>query len=80
MSVNFVCVPSVMMPEPSEIQGLLDNTQTKQPEVTSSPHCFISGTLSRSAEMGYLNLTSAQSRSDHSAPPAALSSSDSTCG
>ncbi|XP_038551715.1 coiled-coil domain-containing protein 30 isoform X5 [Micropterus salmoides] len=68
-----------MMPEPCEIQSLLDNTQSKQPEVTSSPHCCISGPLSQSAEIGYLNLTSAQNRSDHSAPPAALSSSDSTC-
>ncbi|XP_070759212.1 coiled-coil domain-containing protein 30 [Enoplosus armatus] len=67
---------SVMMPEPSEIQVLLDNTQT---DVTSSPPSFISGPLSRSAEMGYLNLTSTQSRSDRLAPPATLSSSDSTC-
>ncbi|KAM9361304.1 coiled-coil domain-containing protein 30 [Symphorus nematophorus] len=66
---------SVTMPELSEIQGILDKTQSKQMDMTSSPHCLISG--SRSAEMGYLNLTSAQSRSDHSLPPAALSSSDS---
>ncbi|XP_039652615.1 coiled-coil domain-containing protein 30 isoform X2 [Perca fluviatilis] len=66
---------SVMMPEPSEIQGLLDNTPSKQTAVTYYPHCLISGPLSRSAEMGYLNLTSAPGRSDHSTPPAALSSS-----
>ncbi|XP_049893956.1 coiled-coil domain-containing protein 30 isoform X2 [Epinephelus moara] len=67
---------SVKMPEPSEVQSLLDNTQSKQTDVTSSPHRSISGPLSRSAEMGYLNLTSAQRKSDHSAPSAALSSSD----
>uniref|UniRef100_A0A8C9XMA4 Coiled-coil domain containing 30 n=1 Tax=Sander lucioperca TaxID=283035 RepID=A0A8C9XMA4_SANLU len=66
---------SVMMPEPSEIQDLLDNTQSKQTAVTYYPHCFISGPLSRSAEMAYLNLTSAPGRSDHLTPPAALSSS-----
>ncbi|KAL7407004.1 hypothetical protein ABVT39_001491 [Epinephelus coioides] len=70
---------SVKMPEPSEVQSLLDNTQSKQTDVTSSPHRLISGPLSRSAEMGYLNLTSAQRKSDHSAPSAALSSSDSMC-
>ncbi|XP_078025446.1 coiled-coil domain-containing protein 30 isoform X2 [Epinephelus lanceolatus] len=70
---------SVKMPEPSEVQSLLDNTQSKQTDVTSSPHHSISGPLSRSAEMGYLNLTSAQRKSDHSAPSAALSSSDSMC-
>ncbi|XP_044073763.1 coiled-coil domain-containing protein 30 isoform X2 [Siniperca chuatsi] len=64
---------SAMMTEPCEIQGLLYNAQSKQPDVTSSPHCFISGPLSRSAEMGYLNLTSTQSHSDHlaSRPPSA---------
>ncbi|XP_027135426.1 coiled-coil domain-containing protein 30 isoform X2 [Larimichthys crocea] len=72
---------SETMPEPSEIQGESDSTQSKQTDVTSSPHCFSSGSLSRSAEMGYLNLTSAQSRSDYSAHPATLSrsSADSTC-
>ncbi|XP_028431190.1 coiled-coil domain-containing protein 30 isoform X1 [Perca flavescens] len=66
---------SVMMPESSDIQGLLDNTPSKQTAVTYYPHCLISGPLSRSAEMGYLNLTSAPGRSDHSTPLAALSSS-----
>lgn len=82
MSVNFDRVYSVMMPEPSEIQGLLDNCQsslTKKTCMTSSPHRFISAALSRSAEMGYLNLTSAQNRSDYSTPPGALSTSESTC-
>ncbi|XP_059185064.1 coiled-coil domain-containing protein 30 [Centropristis striata] len=60
---------SVKMAESSEIEGLLDDSQT---DVTSSPHCFIS----RSAEMGYLNLISAQK---HSTPLAAFSRSDSTC-
>ncbi|XP_078104911.1 coiled-coil domain-containing protein 30 isoform X2 [Sander vitreus] len=66
---------SVMMLEPSEIQDLLDSTQSKQTAVTYYPHCFISGPLSRSAEMAYLNLTSAPGRSDHLTPPAALNSS-----
>ncbi|KAG8007700.1 Coiled-coil domain-containing protein 30 [Nibea albiflora] len=72
---------SEAMPEPSEIQGVSDSAQSKQMDGTTSPHCFISGSLSRSAEMGYLNLTSAQSRSDYSAHPATLSrsSADSTC-
>ncbi|XP_029286616.1 coiled-coil domain-containing protein 30 isoform X3 [Cottoperca gobio] len=70
---------SVKMPEPSEIQALLDNTEGKQTDVTWSPHCLVSGPLSRSAEMGYLNLSSAQRRSDRSAHPPPLSSSDSTC-
>ncbi|XP_035518576.1 coiled-coil domain-containing protein 30 [Morone saxatilis] len=69
-----VPTPSVMMPEPPEIQGVLENTQRKT-DVTSSTRCLISGPLSRSTEMGYLNLTSAQSSSDHSTPSAALSSS-----
>ncbi|XP_034387793.1 coiled-coil domain-containing protein 30 [Cyclopterus lumpus] len=66
---------SGMMPEMSEIQGLFDKSQRKQTDVTSSRHCFISGP--QSAEMGYLNLTSAQRHSDPSSPPAALSNSDS---
>ncbi|GAA6235430.1 centrosomal protein of 135 kDa-like isoform X1 [Lates japonicus] len=73
---------SAMMPKPSEIQTLLLDTRsshTEQTDVTPSPHGLISAALSRSAEMGYLNLTSAQGRSDHSAPPAALSSSESSC-
>ncbi|XP_028431192.1 coiled-coil domain-containing protein 30 isoform X3 [Perca flavescens] len=78
-SLHFAEVPgptsSVMMPESSDIQGLLDNTPSKQTAVTYYPHCLISGPLSRSAEMGYLNLTSAPGRSDHSTPLAALSSS-----
>nr|XP_046239326.1 coiled-coil domain-containing protein 30 isoform X2 [Scatophagus argus] len=68
---------SVMTPEPSEIEDVLNNTQSKQTEVTSSPHCFVSRHMSRSAEMGYLNLTSSQSHSDPSAPPAAISSTES---
>ncbi|XP_049440739.1 coiled-coil domain-containing protein 30 isoform X2 [Epinephelus fuscoguttatus] len=70
---------SVKLPEPSDVQSLLDNTQSKQTDATSSPHCLISGPLSRSAEMGYLNLISAQRKSDHSNPSAALGSSDSMC-
>ncbi|XP_040015432.1 coiled-coil domain-containing protein 30 [Xiphias gladius] len=69
-----------MMPKPSEIQTLSDDTQssdTKQTDVTSSQHCLITAGLSQSGEMGYPNPTSAQSRSDPSAPPAALSSSES---
>lgn len=79
MSVTFDCAPSVvMMPEPCEIQTLLDGTHTKQAGIISSPYSSISSGLSRSAEMGYLNLTSTQSHSDHSSSPAALSSSEST--
>ncbi|XP_028431193.1 coiled-coil domain-containing protein 30 isoform X4 [Perca flavescens] len=74
-SLHFAETSSVMMPESSDIQGLLDNTPSKQTAVTYYPHCLISGPLSRSAEMGYLNLTSAPGRSDHSTPLAALSSS-----
>uniref|UniRef100_UPI0037E74B79 coiled-coil domain-containing protein 30 n=1 Tax=Semicossyphus pulcher TaxID=241346 RepID=UPI0037E74B79 len=70
---------SVKIPEPSEFQGLFENTQSKLPDVTSSPCCSLSGPQSRSSEMGYLNLTSAQSLSDHSAASAVLNSSDSTC-
>ncbi|KAI3369959.1 hypothetical protein L3Q82_024761 [Scortum barcoo] len=70
---------SVKMPEVPEIQGLLDNTRSKQPDVNSSLQCFTSGLSSRSAEMGYLNLTSTLSRSDCSAPLATPSSSDSSC-
>ncbi|XP_034548630.1 coiled-coil domain-containing protein 30 isoform X2 [Notolabrus celidotus] len=69
-------IPSVMMPESSEIQDLFKNAQNKQPEDVTS---FLSGSLSRSSEMGYLNLTSAQSLSDHSAPLAGFGSSDRTC-
>ncbi|KAM7422820.1 hypothetical protein PAMA_010723 [Pampus argenteus] len=72
---------SVMMPEPSEIQGLLDNCQnslTKQTHMTSSPHRVISVAWSRSAEMGFLNLTSAQNHSDYSTLLGALSTSEST--
>ncbi|CAK6952591.1 coiled-coil domain-containing protein 30 [Scomber scombrus] len=72
---------SVMTPEPSEILGLLDNCQsslTKQTDMTSSPHCLISAALSRSADIGYLNLTSAQSHSDYSTPLGALSTSETT--
>ncbi|XP_026204831.1 coiled-coil domain-containing protein 30 isoform X2 [Anabas testudineus] len=71
----------VMMPEPCEIRTLLDGTlggHTKQAGIISSPYSSISSGLSRSAEMGYLNLTSTQSHSDHSSSPAALSSSEST--
>ncbi|XP_018556141.1 paramyosin isoform X2 [Lates calcarifer] len=71
-----------MMPKPSEIQSLLLDTQsshTEQTDVTPPPHGLIAAALSRSAEMGYLNLTSTQGHSDHSAPPAALSSSESSC-
>ncbi|XP_071751397.2 uncharacterized protein LOC139908553 isoform X2 [Centroberyx gerrardi] len=70
---------SVMMPESSEIRGLLDNiesSKTKQTEVTSSP---LSAVTMRPAEMGYLNLTSANSRSDQSAPAGFLSSTDNSC-
>ncbi|KAM7006459.1 coiled-coil domain-containing protein 30 [Tautogolabrus adspersus] len=69
----------VMTPEPSEVQGLFENTQSKQPDTTSSPGCVLSGPLSRSSEMGYLNLTSTQSLSEHPIPSASLSSSDSMC-
>ncbi|XP_071401144.1 coiled-coil domain-containing protein 30-like [Centroberyx affinis] len=70
---------SVMMPESSEIRGLLDNiesSKTKQTEVTSSP---LSAVTMRPAEMGYLNLTSTNSRSDQSAPSGFLSSTDNSC-
>ncbi|XP_040890342.1 paramyosin isoform X2 [Toxotes jaculatrix] len=73
---------SAMMPKPSDFQTLLDDTpssHTKQTDGTSSPRCLISAALSRSAEMGYLNLTSIQNHSDRSAPPAALSNSESSC-
>nr|XP_029132155.1 coiled-coil domain-containing protein 30-like isoform X2 [Labrus bergylta] len=69
----------VITPEPSEVQGLFENTQSKQPDRTSSPRCVLSGPLSRSSEMGYLNLTSTQSLSEQLIPSASLSSSDSTC-
>lgn len=62
------------MPKMSEIQGLFDKSQRKQTDVTSSCHCIVSGP--QSAEMGDLNLTSAQRGSDLSSPPAALSNSD----
>ncbi|XP_036957048.1 coiled-coil domain-containing protein 30 isoform X2 [Acanthopagrus latus] len=70
---------SMMIPELPEIAVELDKTQLKQSNVTSPPQCLISGPLSRSAEMGYLNLTSARRRSNHSSPPATLSSSHSAC-
>ncbi|KAM8756407.1 coiled-coil domain-containing protein 30 isoform 2-T2 [Acanthopagrus schlegelii] len=70
---------SMMIPELPEIAVELEKTQLKQSNVTSPPQCLISGPLSRSAEMGYLNLTSARSRSNHSSPPATLSSSHSAC-
>ncbi|KAI9520957.1 hypothetical protein NQZ68_010658, partial [Dissostichus eleginoides] len=54
---------SVMMPETSDIQGFSDSTQNKQRHVTSPPLGFVCGT--RSAEMGYMNLTSPQRHSDH---------------
>ncbi|XP_054866420.1 coiled-coil domain-containing protein 30 [Amphiprion ocellaris] len=64
--------------EPSEIQSSLDSSgPTKQTDATPSPHCWTSGPF-RSAEMGYLNLTSTQSGPDQPAPPAALSSSENT--
>ncbi|XP_026163098.1 coiled-coil domain-containing protein 30 isoform X2 [Mastacembelus armatus] len=69
----------LMMPEPFKSQTLMDDTQgnrTVQTDVTSSPHCLISAVLSRSAEMGYLNLSSAQ---NHSAPSDIVSSSENTC-
>nr|XP_020453797.1 coiled-coil domain-containing protein 30-like isoform X2 [Monopterus albus] len=68
---------SVMVTEPSKIQTLLDDTEsdhTKQTVMTLSPRCLISVALSRSAEMGYLNLTSTQNCSDTSG---ALNSSES---
>ncbi|KAL3058827.1 hypothetical protein OYC64_010884 [Pagothenia borchgrevinki] len=54
---------SVMMPETSDIQGCSDSTQNKQRHVTSPPLGFVCGT--RSAEMGYMNLTSPQRHSDY---------------
>ncbi|XP_008287855.1 coiled-coil domain-containing protein 30 [Stegastes partitus] len=65
---------SVTSSERSDIQGSLD---AKQTDATPSPHCRTSGPWCRPAEMGYLNLTSTQSRPDQPAPPAALSSSES---
>ncbi|XP_028261011.1 coiled-coil domain-containing protein 30 isoform X2 [Parambassis ranga] len=61
-------LPLQMSSVPSEIQGLLDSTQsgaTKQTDASSFHHCYTSGSLSRSAEMGYLNLTSTQSQANH---------------
>ncbi|XP_047437886.1 coiled-coil domain-containing protein 30 isoform X2 [Mugil cephalus] len=76
----FTSVPlqtsSVMSPELAEIQSILDSTQSgdrKQTDVTHLSHCCISGSLRRSSEMGYMNLTSTQSLPDHSA---SLSTSD----
>ncbi|KAG7244735.1 hypothetical protein INR49_029754 [Caranx melampygus] len=73
---------SVMLPKPSDSQALWDDTQSghiKQPHVTSSPHDLISVALFRSAEMGYLNLTSAQSGSDQLVSPTVPSCSGSSC-
>ncbi|CAJ1050534.1 coiled-coil domain-containing protein 30 isoform X1 [Xyrichtys novacula] len=71
--------PNEMKSEPSKSQGLYESAQSKQSDATSPPlQCFLSRSLSRSAEMGYLNLTSAQSRSDLSASLAGFSSSNST--
>ncbi|XP_022065507.2 coiled-coil domain-containing protein 30 isoform X2 [Acanthochromis polyacanthus] len=66
--------------EPSETQSSLDSAYscpTNKTDVTRSSHCWTSGPF-RSAEMGYLNLTSTQSGSNQPAPPAALSSSENT--
>ena len=57
----------------SDMRGLLDIIQSskiKQAEATSS-------SVSWSAEMGYLNLTSPQGRLDHLAPSDSFSSTDS---
>lgn len=65
-----ISVRSVMSSELAEIQGILDSTQSshsKQMDVTPSSRCCISGSSCRSAEMGYMNLTSTQSLPDHSA-------------
>ncbi|XP_029989962.1 coiled-coil domain-containing protein 30 [Sphaeramia orbicularis] len=69
---------SVPFPENTTSLGVVNITQSSQADATSSPQCSTSSPVSRSAEMGYLNLTSAQSRSDHSTPLRVLSSSDST--
>lgn len=74
MYVNADCLPSVMLPKPSDSQ---DDTHIKQPRVTSSPHDLIS--LFQSTEMGYLNLTSAQNISDQLVSPTIPSSSGSSC-
>lgn len=68
------CVPSVTVPEPSQIdcnaQGELTDLAS-----ASSAHIATSGSYSRSAEMGYLNLTSCQNRPDNSAPSGAFGGS-----
>lgn len=72
---------SMSSPERSEARGLLDGicgSHSKQTDVTSSSHSCGSEPLCRSAEMGYLNLTSTQKHHlDHPAPLAALSSFES---
>ncbi|XP_069391708.1 coiled-coil domain-containing protein 30 isoform X2 [Paralichthys olivaceus] len=76
-----LCVQTsrAMTPKPSETQDETQNHRTKQANVTSPRHCSIAAALSRSAEVGYLNLTSAQSHFDKSASPGALRCSDRLC-
>ncbi|XP_029358778.1 coiled-coil domain-containing protein 30 isoform X2 [Echeneis naucrates] len=73
--------PTVVMPKPFELPTLLDDTQSSHSKQTAipSPHSLISAALSRSAEMGYLNLASTQKRSDQRASLAVLSSSEHLC-
>ncbi|KAM9859331.1 uncharacterized protein ACBR49_009089 [Aulostomus maculatus] len=55
-----------MLSELSKISGVLENGQSS---LAPHPHRFITvSSLSRSAEMGYLNLISAQSRADYPTP------------
>ncbi|XP_069546939.1 coiled-coil domain-containing protein 30 isoform X2 [Brachyistius frenatus] len=70
-------VKSAMCPDLSEVKALLDTTHSKQTDKPPSPLYCISGPLCRSAEMGYLNLTSMQSHPDRSGPSTALSNSES---
>lgn len=69
------CVPSVMLTEPPQIAG---NAQSELTDLasSSSAHIVNSGLYSRSAEMGYLNLTTCQNRPDSSAPSVALRGSE----
>ncbi|XP_029907455.1 coiled-coil domain-containing protein 30 [Myripristis murdjan] len=73
---------TAMMPEASEIQDLLDSIQhskTKQMDSAASPLSAVTLSLPRPAEMGYLNLTSPKSHSEHLVPSGFPCSTDDSC-
>ncbi|KAM4582573.1 uncharacterized protein V3H82_006582 [Fundulus diaphanus] len=64
-----------------DIQDLFDSSHscdTKQADLASSPGFCTSAALCRTAELGYLNLTSTQRGSDKSSPPSAFITSENT--